>query len=330
VYAALRTLLGSLTVSQSRYLFPLTTHTYHSLAKEENFTPKSTDLPSGVQAHWLGDRNAKVTLVYFHGGGYVQPVSPSHLPYLDGLVKLFTDLGHSFSCVVLAHTLAPEAEYPSQLAQAAELLHYLLETEHRSPSSLIIGGDSAGGNLTLSVLSHMLHPHPGTQHSPHVPKITLSNPIKGALLLSPWVSFDCSHPSYEKNAESDMLSKQALTYWASLFLGSSKREGIIMGDSYSEPLLAEPNWWSGAHNLVDEVMIWGGGGEVFEDSIKAFASKFIEGWTHGGGDSKKVNLVISPRLGHDEPISDVGLRYKTKSAGAIAIEDWVKARLKKT
>jgi len=302
----------------------LTTHIYHSLAKEKNFTPQSIDLPSGVQAHWLGDRNAQVTLVFFHGGGYVHPAMHGHFQYLDSLIKLFTDLGHSFSCVVLAYTLAPEAEYPTQLAQAAELLHHLIETEHRSPSSLIIGGDSAGGNLTLSVLSHILHPHPG---SPHVPKITLSGAIRGALLISPWVSFDCSHPSYKKNAESDILHKRPITYWASLFLGSSEQEGIVMGDSYSEPLLAEPNWWSGAHKVVDEVMIWGGGGEVFEDGIKAFASKFVDGWTHGGGDRKKVSLVFSPKLGHDEPIVDVEFKYKTKGPGAIAIEGWVKARL---
>jgi len=301
----------------------LTTHTYNSLAKKKNFTPQSTDLPSGVQAHWLGDRNAQVTLVYFHGGGYVNPAARSHLQYLEGLVKLFTDQGHSFSCVVLAYSLAPEAEYPTQLAQAAELLHHLLETEHRSPASLIIGGDSAGGNLTLSVLSHILHPHPD---APHVPKIPLSGPIGGALLLSPWVSFDCSHPSYKRNAESDTLPKQAITYWASLFLGSSKREGVVMGDTYSEPLVAESHWWSGAHNVVDEVIIWAGGGEVFEDGIKAFASKFIDGWTHGGGDRKKINLVVSPRLGHGEPILDIELRCK-KGPGAIALEDWVKTRL---
>ena len=280
-----------------------------------------------MQAHWFGDKNARTVLVYFHGGGYVQPATPTHLQYLGDLVKLFTSLGYSFSCVVLAYSLAPEAEYPIQLAQAAELLRHLLETERRSPSSLIIGGDSAGGNLTLSLLSHILHPHPSAPHAPTVPKLTLSVPFGGALLLSPWVSFDCSHPSYSRNAESDILTKRALIRWSSAFLGSSKREGIVMGDSYSEPLLAEPLWWTGAHKVFDEVMIWVGGGEVFEDGIKAFASKFIEGWTQGGGDGKKVSLIVTPRLGHDEPIIDVLLQYKTKGPGTVAIEDWVKARL---
>lgn len=228
---------------------------------------------------------------------------------------------------MLAYTLAPEAEYPTQLCQAAELLHYLINTEHRSPSSLIIGGDSAGGNLTLSLLSHILHPHPGRPNAPSIPQITLSSPLRGALLYSPWVSFGTNHKSYIKNAESDILPPSTLINWSSMFLGSSKRAGIVMGDSYSEPLLAETSWWSGASRAVDEVMIWGGGGEVFEDGLTAFAEKFTEGWVQGGGDKKKVTFLLTPRSAHDEPIIDVLLGYKNKGPAAIAIEDWVKARL---
>lgn len=124
-----------------------------------------------------------------------------------------------------------------------------------------------------------------------------------------------------------MLPPSTFANWSSFFLGASKRAGVVMGDSYSEPLLAETSWWSDASRAVSEVMIWGGGGEVFKDGITAFAEKFTEGWVQGGGDKNKVTFVLSPRNAHDEPLVDVMFGYKTKGPAALAVEGWVKARL---
>lgn len=44
-----------------------TTPIYLKYAKDNNFEPDSIALPLGEQAHWLGNKNAKKTLVYFHG-----------------------------------------------------------------------------------------------------------------------------------------------------------------------------------------------------------------------------------------------------------------------
>ena len=321
MYAAFRAQLSSLTLPQTRYLNKPTTETYNDLAKQSNFAPESITLPSGIQAHWLGDKNAKTTFVYFHGGGYVMPATIAHMQFLLALVNGLSSAGQSINCLLLAYTLSPEAEFPTQLVQSAELLNYLLTTEKRAPSSLILGGDSAGANLALSVLSHTLHPHPA------VPKIAATEPFCGILLVSPWVSFDVCHESYHRNAESDILPPITLQRWSSMFLGKNMRAGIIMGNSYSEPLLAEPEWWSGASKAVSEVLIWYGGGEVFEDGITAFVEKFTEGWVAGGGDKKKIDVVITPRNAHDEPIFDMLLGQKTKGPAAAAIDEWVKARL---
>lgn len=48
---------------------------------------------------------------------------------------------------------------------------------------IVIAGDSAGGNLTLGLISHLLHPHPD------VPKVELSGPLATTILISPWVKF---------------------------------------------------------------------------------------------------------------------------------------------
>lgn len=56
-----------MTVAQTRLSSKSTTEAYYEYAKLNNFAPESLDLPNGLQAHWLGDKNAATTLVDFHG-----------------------------------------------------------------------------------------------------------------------------------------------------------------------------------------------------------------------------------------------------------------------
>lgn len=67
--------------------------------------------------------------------------------------------------------------------------------------------------MTLSLLSHLLHPHP------EVTKIELKEPLAGAVLISPWVSFDTNTDSFKRHESSDMLSENAVKRWTSQLLG---------------------------------------------------------------------------------------------------------------
>jgi acetyl esterase/lipase len=139
-------------------------------------------------------------------------------------------------------------------------LQYLLKT--RSPSTILIGGDSAGGNLTAALLGHLAHPHPSSS----VPKITLSEPLLGAVLISPWVGFDISRPSYQQNQYLDLISTVAAQRWSTAFMGSAKP------DNYNQPILAPSSWWEDAP--VEDVLITGGDEEILIDEIREFAAKF--------------------------------------------------------
>jgi acetyl esterase/lipase len=253
----------------------------------------------------------------------VQPASPAHFTYLHDLIAVLNNQpgSPSISALVLAYTLSPDAEFPTQLSEASSLINYLTKTLNRSPSSLMLAGDSAGGNLVLSLLSHVLHPRPS------VPVVNVSVPFRAVLLLSPWVSFATDHPSFTTNAESDIFDHIPLKMWAQAFLGSSQRQGIVMGDSYSEPLLAEPSWWNGASKIVEEVLFWTGGGELLLDGIKAFAEKFEEGWVQGGGGRNKVQVLVGERMAHEQMILDVILGMKVKGQGALQVETFLKSKL---
>jgi acetyl esterase/lipase len=250
------------------------------------------------------------------------------MQYLQALV---TDINSqsssklSISVLLLAYTLAPEAQFPTQLKQAASVLSYLLNEGGRSPSNIMVGGDSAGGGLTLSLLSHLRHPHLD------VPRITLSAPLRGALLYSPWVSFATNHESYIKNAFKDVLVPDVLRKWSSMYLGTSFSENdpgaVTGGNNYNEPLLANASWWEGMHDVVRDVWMYGGEDEVFIDSIRAFGEKFQEGWKAGGGAEEKVVIEYVENNAHVGPIMDFIFQGEKKTELRLAQEEWLKERL---
>lgn len=81
---------------------------------------------------------------------------------------------------------------------------------------IFIGGDSAGANMALGLLSHILHPHPDFEDELQV---KLSGPLAGAILTSPWVKFPTDDESATRNAGSDFVCKAAAVRWADAFLG---------------------------------------------------------------------------------------------------------------
>jgi acetyl esterase/lipase len=243
------------------------------------------------------------------------PSGPGHQAWLNDLQ---TSLGPDVSALLLAYDLAPEHPYPAQLKQAIELLRYLVETEGRNPSDLVLGGDSAGGNLALGVLSHIAHPHP------EIPPLQLPSKIHAAVLISPWASLTQTHtPAFVTNAERDMFDARTLHRWSAAFLGDTSP---FAGDFYSEPILAAPEWWTPVADVVGDVLIWAGDNEVLKDGILAFAKKFTKGFADKGG---AVHTVVTPKACHEEMIIERILGYKGDSGTGSnqVVQAWVKAQL---
>ncbi|KAF2848561.1 alpha/beta-hydrolase [Plenodomus tracheiphilus IPT5] len=334
LYAALRCLLSRWTIAQSRYLnATTTTERYLAHCKQQNVEPNTMHIKNAhgeLAAHWIGTPNADATIVYYHGGGYSQPATDAYFVYLERLIKHVNSDKSCRSIAVLmpAYTLAPEATHPSQLQQGVAVLSHLISDLHRSPSSIFVFGDSAGGNLALSVLSHILHPHPD------VPSLKLEQPLAGMLLISPWAAFHPDYQSFEDNKILDMLTPLALRKGSAIFLGKTNTAdpesdpGWIVGDAWTEASLNAASWWHGSHQVVSNVVVWSGGYELFRDPIKELKRHLVAGWIEAGGASERVAFIESPREAHIQPIMDtIVLSGRTKSDAQHAIEEWVKARL---
>ena len=91
---------------------------------------------------------ARPTLVYFHGGGWVWANVDTH----DRMVREYAAAGQ-VNAVSVDYALSPEAKFPQALEECAAVVRWLAANGAEwglDGSRLLLGGDSAGGNLALA------------------------------------------------------------------------------------------------------------------------------------------------------------------------------------
>lgn len=115
-------------------------------------------LPSGVsvlpekecciRAEWIipdGAPRGQVIL-YIHGGAFIACSAATHRPLVSRLT-----LASQTSALSICYRLAPEHPFPAALEDCLAAYRWLLAKGYE-PGSIVIGGDSAGGNLTLATM----------------------------------------------------------------------------------------------------------------------------------------------------------------------------------
>lgn len=335
IFAAIRAMLYRITIPQSRYLNPTTAQRYLEYCSKYGIEAKTIEVENlgedgvgRVAAQWIGDPEAKFVLLFLHGGGYIQSSTEGYYEYWHGMINRTNASNATTSVAVLQldYTLAPEARYPTQLQEAATVLSYLLSEAERPPSSIILIGDSAGGNLCLSLVSHLLHPQA------EVPAISLDEPLLGLLLYSPWVSFRTNSESFSRNAGLDVLEATMLRRWAAMYLGKSKDNpeddpGPVFGDCYSEPLSNGAGWWTGTHRIARDVLVVSGENEIFADDLSDFFKLFKKGWRDGGAEAERALSIQAAGRVHIDPIISVTLSPNEKGEDQAAVEEWLRACL---
>ncbi|KAF4340747.1 triacylglycerol lipase 2 [Fusarium beomiforme] len=212
---------------------------------------------------WIGNRQqAKKVVLFFHGGGYAAPITAGHLEWCwRAYVVAGIEMGIDVAVAVLEYTLTPEARYPVQLRQAASGLKSLLH-KGISPRDIIIGGDSAGGQLTAQLLCHLLQPEPT------IPEIVLSEPLAGAFLVSPWVARSTDDASFRENSAIDMLSTPIMESFTRELLGPDAQP-----TSSAFPLDRDKSCLVGMASILNELYVTVGAHEVFRDQVISFKEK---------------------------------------------------------
>ncbi|RMJ21022.1 hypothetical protein PHISP_08105 [Aspergillus sp. HF37] len=311
-HAVLRKLSSQTTVRQSQV--GSTTASYEKYAKSRGITPRTVSWETG-HGHWIGDSDATKVLVWFHGGGYYAPASTAHFRFLEDVVHAVCQSGKEkgFAAFVPSYTLAPHARYPAQLHKGLEVLQYLVQGEGKALKNIVIGGDSAGGNLVLGILSHMSHPHPHPDLAEFDPESSTSiaaGSLRGALLLSPWVSNDRSWASVQRNGLKDCVTTVPTDISAEHFLADDGG-----WDNYNEPIRAPEGWW--ADIKCRNMLIVSGEDEIMTDAHKAF------GRTVQAASPGKTEIAVAPGEGHAAPILDLMLGDRSEFQSAKYIKAWL-------
>ncbi|WP_170302154.1 alpha/beta hydrolase [Desulfosarcina widdelii] len=176
-----------------------------------------------MAAEWIIPANpteGKV-LLYIHGGGFISGSCRTH----RAIVAKFA-LGCRLKALVFDYRLAPEHPFPAGLDDCVAAYRWLLEEGYRS-DDIVVGGESAGGTLTLSLLLALKEK-----------KIPLP---KAAFSISPVTDLRCQAASFEYNAKNDIAPINASAVWTSYYVGRndpvSPLLSPLMGDYKGLPPL---------------------------------------------------------------------------------------------
>lgn len=212
---------------------------------------------------WVGNhRKAKKVVLFFHGGGYVSPLLPGHLEWCwRSYVVAGLETGIEVAVAVLEYTLCPDARYPVQLRQAASALECLLLRGFH-PRDIVIGGDSAGANMTAQLLCHLIEPHPAIR------KISLSKPLAGAFLVSPWLTRRTDDASFKENAQIDMLSGPTIDKSTRELLGHTHIHETLAFLAFTHE--GDKNCLNNMSSAVDGLYVTVGSHEVLRDQAVLF------------------------------------------------------------
>ncbi|KAJ6498432.1 Alpha/Beta hydrolase protein [Mycena vitilis] len=231
---------------------------YEKWTKQAALPSSINELGIDARLLWIGLKSLQHVVLIVHGGGFVVPPPAFHLEFWRYLQKELEKAGIIVGFALLNYTLVPRAAFPTQVDQVRRAVEFLLGAGVQ-PAQLQIAGDSAGANLIVQLLSHMLHPYPG------VPEITLPDKILAVHLLSPWVSLTAETRSFNENDGIDFLSKKALARQGGIVLDGCPEDFKV----FAEPAKAPVEWFAGVDKLVDRAIITAGGSECMRDDIIA-------------------------------------------------------------
>ncbi len=140
---------------------------------------------NGLAAEWLRPKHAAAgkVLLYLHGGAYLVGSCRTHRQMVSHIAR-----AAGINVLVPEYRLAPEDPFPAAMDDAVGVYRSLLE-DGFSAADIFIGGDSAGGGLTVATLLSLRHeglPMPAA-----------------AVLLSPYLDVTASGESATTRAEQD-------------------------------------------------------------------------------------------------------------------------------
>jgi epsilon-lactone hydrolase len=239
----------------------------------------------GLPGEWsiVPGSDATRVLLFFHGGGYCSGSILSHR-------RMVTEAGRAAGVRTLAvgYRLAPEHAFPAALDDALTAWRFLRK-EGLAAARIAIGGDSAGGGLTVALINRLRDA--GDEQPPC------------AWLVSPWTDLTMSGSTLaSKDAVDPLIHKGYLGELADAYLPA----GLDRRDPRVSPL------YSDLRGLPPTLIQVGSNETLLDDAVR-FAAV-------AGAADVAVTLEIWPRMIHAWPLWNAQLepgRRALASAGTF-------------
>lgn len=157
----------------------------------------------GINAEWIIPEQPvdDKVLLYIHGGGFISGSCQTHRMHVAKFAK-----GSQVRALVFDYRLAPEHPFPAAVDDCIIVYEWLLEQGYRS-SDIVIGGESAGGTLTLSLLLAL------KERGMDMPKAAFS--------ISPVTDLRCLADSFRYNAKHDIAPMGSWDLWTQYYIGEN-------------------------------------------------------------------------------------------------------------
>lgn len=185
-----------------------------------------------------------IVILYCHGGGYTN----GGLSYARILAAKFAQhIG--LEVMTFEYRLAPENPYPAAIEDGLKVWDYLMLKGYGA-SSIILAGDSAGGNLALEICLRL------KEAERMLPR--------AMVLMSPWTDMRLVNKSYEQYADKDpMLTYE---YIETVRNAYATAEADFSSPNYS-PLLADLS-------NMPPTLIQVGSNEILRDDSEKLAKRY--------------------------------------------------------
>jgi monoterpene epsilon-lactone hydrolase len=204
--------------------------------------------------------DASRVLLYFHGGGYCSGSIVSHR-------RMVSEAGRAarMRTLAVAYRLAPEHPYPAAHEDALAAWR-TLRAQGIAAHDIAVGGDSAGGNLTITLINRL--------------RAAGEAPPACAWLCSPWTDLTMSGASLATKETIDpLIHKAYLEELASAYAGAADRR-----DPLISPLFAD------LHGFPPTLIQVGSAETLLDD-----ATRFAEA---AGAADVPVTLQVWPHMIH--------------------------------
>ena len=200
-----------------------------------------TDFEGHRIIRFCPEKAADKTVIYLHGGAYVQEISYFHVSYCD---KLCSDAG--VNVVVPIYKLAPNHTWEEAYGLLTKL--YLNEQEKGKP--VVMMGDSAGGGLAAGFVQYLSEQ-----------KISLPDKV---CLFSPWVDASMSSDYSDYVKKDPMLGVEGLREMGRVWAGNLDNKDPKISPLYA--LLSD----------FPKTLLFVGTREIFYPDVIRFHEKLLQ------------------------------------------------------